>query len=189
MKICMVLNRYRHFKTRIAAEITNEEEIKEATNKMSLDGIEELDNIQQIDKDVMKTIVLYITHLSKRIRELRELVVKKKIALENLLKQVEGDWKTSKVVPAISFYKTKIVHSKATIKDFRGSVDKLGHIVACINGTGQNYVIGSRSTVNLNEQSNHICSKSLSEHSNASPETANYIKEVMLGWSFEREVE
>jgi hypothetical protein len=59
-------------KTRIATEIKNVEEIKEATNKMSLDGIEELDNIQQVDKDVMKTaILLSITHLSKRIRELR----------------------------------------------------------------------------------------------------------------------
>lgn len=101
-------------KPRIATEIKNVEEIKEATNKMSLDGIEELDNIQQVDKDVMKTaILLSITHLSKRIRELRELVVKKKIALRNILKQVERDWKTSKAAPAISFYKTKIVNSQS----------------------------------------------------------------------------
>ena len=91
-------------KTRIATEIKNVEEIKEATNEISLDGIEEFDNIQQVDKDVMKAaILLSITHLSKRIRELRELVVKKKIALRNLLKQVEGDWKTSKAAPATSF--------------------------------------------------------------------------------------
>lgn len=66
---------------------------------------------------------------------------------------------------------------KATIKDLLGSVDKLGYIVACINGTGQNYVIGSRSTVNLNEQSNYICLMSLSEDIDASPEKANYVKQ------------
>jgi hypothetical protein len=51
-------------------------------------------------------LLISITHMSRRIIELREFVVKRKQHLQNLLKLVEGDWKQSKLSGAISYWQT-----------------------------------------------------------------------------------
>ena len=94
-------------KTRISEEIKqidnikNFVEIKPTTSQLSLN-----------EKNSMKiALLLSIANLSQRINELRQLVVKRRIYLENLLNLVEGDWKKSKMANAISYWQTKLVHS------------------------------------------------------------------------------
>jgi hypothetical protein len=84
-------------KTRISKEIKqidnikNFVEIKPTTSQLSLN-----------EKNSMKiALLLSIANLSQRINELRQLVVKRKIHLENLLNLVEGDWKKSKMANAL----------------------------------------------------------------------------------------
>ena len=84
-------------KTRISEEIKhidnikNFVEIKPTTSQLSLN-----------EKNSMKiALLLSIANLSQRINELRQLVVKRKIHLENLLNLVEGDWKKSKMANAL----------------------------------------------------------------------------------------
>lgn len=51
------------------------------------------------------------------------------------MKQVSGDWKTSKVAAAISFSQTKIIQSQASLVELLDCIDKIGFAVACLNGT------------------------------------------------------
>jgi hypothetical protein len=120
--------------------------LRTVVEEKSVDGCASVCELEN-SMNMKEAILLTISHLSSRIRELQELVVKKNMALNNLLKQVEGDWKNSKVAPAISCYKTKIVHSTTTIRDLLQSVDNLGYIVACINGTEKDYVHGNQANI------------------------------------------
>ena len=106
---------------------------------------------------IKSALLTSISHLSYRVKELRELVVKKKTALINLKKRVDGDWTKSKLAPAISFLHTKIITSQSSIQDLLSSIDKLGFAVACINGTEQHYVLGSNAAVHFESQENYVC--------------------------------
>ena len=113
--------------------------------------------IPQEDYSTMKNaLLLTISNLSERIRELRQLVLKKENALANLMKQVEGDWRSCNVAPAISYNKTKIMQCQSSIRDLLASVDSIGYIIACINGTAENYIRG-QVDVFLDSQSNYLC--------------------------------
>jgi hypothetical protein len=145
-------------KAKLASELQIVDDLRTVVEEKAVDGCASVCELEN-SMNMKEAILLTISHLSSRIRELRELVVKKNIALNNLLKQVEGDWKHSKVAPAISFYKTKIVHSTATIRDLLQSVDNLGYIVACINGTEKDYVHGNQAKVFFDHQANYVCLK------------------------------
>ena len=106
-----------------------------------------------------KGLLLAISHLSARVQELRELTVRRKRHIENLMKAVEGDWKQSKLAHAISYWQTKLISARNCTSDLLESIDKLGYAVACLNGTSENYITGSKSTVFLDKQSNYICLK------------------------------
>ena len=130
--------------------------------KHSEAGRESIKNVNGCDKDILKSgLLTSITHLSHRVQELRELVVKKKIALLNLKKRVDGDWTQSKLAPAISFLHTKIIISQSSVQDLLTSIDKLGYAVACLNGSEQHYILGSKSPLHLESQQNYICLREL----------------------------
>jgi hypothetical protein len=78
-----------------------------------------------------QSLLIWITHMSRRIKELREFVVKRKQHLQNLLKLVEGDWKQSKLSGAISYWQTKLIHAQSYIATLIECIDKLGkcHLV------------------------------------------------------------
>jgi hypothetical protein len=145
-------------KAKLASEVDIVGSMQTLVDERSIDGCETLSEIEDT-MNMKQALLLTISNLSTRVRELRELVVKKNIALNNLLKQVEGDWKESKVAPAISFCKTKIVHSNKTIKDLLQSVDNLAYLVACLNGTDRNYVHGHQTKVYFDQQQNYVCLK------------------------------
>ena len=87
--------------------------------------------------------------------ELRELVVKRSNTVENVLKRVYGDWKKkSSLAGSISYWQTKIYLANSTVHSFLSCNDRLAYIVACINGTADDYVVGSGNGLNLNDQSN-----------------------------------
>ena len=112
------------------------------------------------DNNTLKEgLLLAISHLSARVQELRELTVRRKRHIENLMKAVEGDWKQSKLAHAISYWQTKLISARNCTSDLLESIDKLGYAVACLNGTSENYITGSKSTVFLDKQSNYICLK------------------------------
>ena len=93
------------------------------------------------DHESMKNALLIsIKHMSKRVQELRELVVKREITVNNLMTQVCGDWKSSKLAPSISYLLTKLYLAKQTIQELLGSIDQFGYIVSLLNGTDHNYV-------------------------------------------------
>ncbi|CAC5399604.1 unnamed protein product [Mytilus coruscus] len=48
---------------------------------------------------------------------------------------------------------------KNTITKLLESVDNLGYVVAALNGTGLNYIYGTKSTIYLDQQDNYICLK------------------------------
>lgn len=144
-------------KTTLQAELNTLNEVKYITEKNSLNNVRKISDLDEKNMQTMKqAILISITNLSIRIKELREPIVKKKLGLSNLMKQVDGEWKESKLAPAISFCKTKIIHSQSTIKDLLNCIDNLGYIVACINGTSENYVLGCGAKIHLDHQTNFV---------------------------------
>ena len=68
--------------------------------------------------------------------------LKKKILLRNLIKRVEGDWKISKLAPAISYLQTKIFQTKKSTSELLDCIDGMGLAIATMNGTEKDYVKG-----------------------------------------------
>ncbi|CAG2209236.1 unnamed protein product [Mytilus edulis] len=149
---------------RLDAERKEFDTKKEIVKKATSDGKSRMDDFDAVDKITIKNAFLVsITNLSRRVKELRELIVKRKLMVLNLMKQVTGDWKTSKVAPAISFSQTKIIQSQAAIEELLDCIDKIGFTVACLNGTEKNYVLGNKTTIHLDQQSNYICLRNLTD--------------------------
>ncbi|CAC5401717.1 unnamed protein product [Mytilus coruscus] len=99
-------------------------------NDKKSDGIAQFIEIKEQSKNVMKqSFLISITHLSKRIQELRDFVVKRKIHLQNLMKMVDGDWKQSKLSGAISYWQTKLIQAQSHIGELLESIDKLGYLL------------------------------------------------------------
>ena len=95
-----------------------------------------------------------ITILSTRVKDLRTGLVKKELAIENLLKVAGSAWQTSKLAYAISGTKTAIHRMKACISDILQCIDRIGRLLACINGRSHLHHIGS-GAINLTYQCNH----------------------------------
>jgi hypothetical protein len=71
-----------------------------------------------------QSLLISITHMSRRIEELRECVVKRKQHLHNLLKLVEGDWKQSKLSGVINYWQAKLIHAQSYIAELLECIDK-----------------------------------------------------------------
>ena len=99
--------------------------------------------------------------LARRWKKMRELVVKRSNRVENLLKRIDGDWKKSSLAGSISYWQTKIYLANRTVHSFLLFNDRLAYIVACINGTVDDYVVGSANGLNLNDQSNYVCLRNI----------------------------
>jgi hypothetical protein len=69
---------------------------------------------------------------------------------------VEGDWKQSKLSGAISYWQTKLIHAQSYITELIECIDKLGYVISCINGTSDNYILRSKTTILLRETKQYI---------------------------------
>lgn len=115
----------------------------------------ELFEKEDLDRPMAKQgLLLTISNMSKRIQELREFNVKRKRHVENLLKSVDGNWQQSKFAHALSYWQTKLVQANNCVSELIDCMDKLGYAVSCLNGTSNNYIQGSKSTIFLNRQGN-----------------------------------
>ena len=139
---------------RLASEIKNLDECREV--------ISENQNRGDIDT-IRGAFCIAISHLSVRIKELRELEVKKKSLLGNLMKKVEGDWTISKLAPAISYLHTKIVQTQTSANELLDCTDQIGFVIAVINGTNKHYVRGRNAIIELAQKSNYVCLRSLED--------------------------
>jgi hypothetical protein len=137
----------------------HESDINTVRSAKSLIELLNLDKSSCTNPDIVltkKALLITISNLSNRIKELREQIVKRETSVRNLTKQIEGDWRSCKVAPAISFNKTKILQCHSCIRDLLHSIDNLGFLVACINGTEESYIFGQKE-VQLSEQKNYLC--------------------------------
>lgn len=122
---------------------------------------------------------------SQNIRELRELVLKKKRALQLLLQKVDGDWKSSNFASSISYLKTKVIQCSSCIHSLLETIDRIGLILSHINGTSDMYVFGSGNILDLSHQKNFCCLKKFSEeiYDNLdSMESSHLIKQHSNHW-------
>ena len=101
--------------------------------------------------------------LSDWVREQRVLLVKKRLAVGNLLKRIEGPWLKSPLANAISFIQTKIIHLKSSIQNCLECIDNLCFFISMINGTDSMYVRGCGTPVVLGKQENFVCLRELDE--------------------------
>lgn len=147
--------------TRLAKEVDIVKGIKDTIEPYTVDDNCTLKGPEINSTSMKDALLLTIENISTRIRELRELIVKRKLHLQRLLNQVDGDWKTSNLSHAISYWQTKIIQSQSTIKDLLECTDKIGFTIACINGTDDQYVCGTNTSIHLELQSNYVCLKAL----------------------------
>lgn len=117
-------------------------------------------NIQE--KDKKNALLITISNMSNRIKELRNLILSRKLYLKSLFSLVE-DWKTSRFAPSISYWQTKILQSENMISQLLDCVNSIGYAVSCINGTSHNYVRGRNIVVDFEKQSNYICLQKLDD--------------------------
>ncbi|CAC5387252.1 unnamed protein product [Mytilus coruscus] len=89
-------------KIRLDTERSGIEAKKEIVNKATCDGKNTINDIDEVDKITIKNAFLVsITNLSRRVKEIRELIVKRKLMVLNLMKQPSR--------PLLEFY-LAIVH-------------------------------------------------------------------------------
>ena len=111
--------------------------------------------------------------------------MKKKRAVELLLKKVIGPWRQSKFASAISFFQTQVLKSNQCIENLLKDIDNLCFIVATINGTSKDYQRGLNVQVNLQMQGNYICLRELEENitnTQSCKEIADHLKQRSPEW-------
>lgn len=126
------------------------------------DDLHNQQSLNMQEKDKKNALLIIISNMSSRIKELRNLILSRKLYLESLFSLVEGDWKTSCFAP-ISYWQTKILQSENMISQLLDCVDSIGYAVSCINGTSHNYVRGRNVVVDFEKQSNYICLRKLGD--------------------------
>lgn len=127
------------------------------------DDLHNQQSLNMQEKDKKNALLSTISNMSSRIKELRNLILSRKLYLESLFSLVEGDWKTSRFAPSISYWQTKILQSENMISQLLDCVDSIGYAVSCINGTSHNYVRGRNVVVDFEKQSNYICLRKLDD--------------------------
>ncbi|CAG2230153.1 unnamed protein product [Mytilus edulis] len=143
----------------------------------------ELFEKEDLDRPMAKQgLLLTISNMSKRIQELREFNVKRKRHVENLLKSVDGNWQQSKFAHAISYWQTKLVQANNCVSELIDCMDKLGYAVSCLNGTSNNYIQGSKSTIFLNRQGNYKCLKDGIHLNEPMDQDSNIMKQRSNAW-------
>ena len=159
-------------------EITVLEKASEELKNAIADGKEYIPSAET----TKNALLVSISNMSNRVRELWQFIVKRQRWLDSLLKQVGDaqDWRKSHLAGSISFWQTKIIHSHATIEELLGCIDQLGYAVACLNGTSSCFVLG-KGTVCLEKQSNYVCLKDLDKDKVSNSEST-FMKQRSEAW-------
>ena len=139
--------------------------LNELQERMVLFQIQELELLEECSDNQMEYVSSLLRQaifiLSNRLSDLRTGYVGQNLALQKLLKQVSGDWRTSKYGYAISAVKTKLHDMDTCIYDTLNSVDDLGKLCSVLSGTELHYNVSSR--VQLDRQGNYVCLQGLQQ--------------------------
>jgi hypothetical protein len=131
------------------------------TDESEQDHLPDTETVQDITDKTCTCISL----LSHRSKELRELKLKKEIALTNMKESVGPHYEKSKYAFVISLLQTTLFRLKDTVNRILGLVNKLCEISADLNQTSNNFCAGH--VVDLNKQSNYACPLSCAEEISA----------------------
>ncbi|CAH1799200.1 unnamed protein product [Owenia fusiformis] len=144
---------------RLKEEVQLIESLKEITQEMMTDDVE-VTSLTRNQRDSLREQLLKVIHIiSDRIREMRCLLQKRRLAVEMLMKKVEGPWRESKLAPSISFFQTQVIQTKSIIEKSLSSVDEIGYCVSMLNGAESSYILGLNNVVHLDCKENYICLK------------------------------
>ena len=139
--------------------------LNELQERMVLFQIQELELLEECSDNQMEYVSSLLRQaifiLSNRLSDLRTGCVGQNLALQKLLKEVSGDWRTSKYGYAISAVKTKLHDMDTCIYDTLNSVDDLGKLCSVLSGTELHYNVSSR--VQLDRQGNYVCLQGLQQ--------------------------
>lgn len=160
------LGGYEEAPTLKARRLRLEDELKSITDSLqytvnkSVENDSEPNQLNCDEKDFLKSSCYKIIGvLSRRVQELRQHLVKKRNAVQNLLKRVtEDNWMKSELSGCISYIQTIIIRIEACMKELLDCIDDIGCYVACLNNS-RDYHQGSGVFINLEEQHNYTCLK------------------------------
>ena len=139
--------------TRYHEEIAIFDKLKNSLDKIEMKDIKILQQISETENAVVYEEIKDCLHiLYGRMNDMRINEVGRQIALEKLMKQVTGDWRTSKLVFAISGVRTYIYDVNSCLLDTLGAVNQFGKAVSTLMETHLIYTTSD--IVNLGLQSN-----------------------------------
>lgn len=158
--------------TRIESEKSCIEKVSKFLSLETLKGILKVNEIVLSPTKSMELLTLLHDVrliLSERLKELRKLILKKKIALKHLLNCVgnEVNWQDSKLCYAISAVQTNIYRTKECINDIVICLNGIGESIACLNKC-EHYC--NQRNVDMSKQKNYVCLKGMSEDLLSQPE-------------------
>jgi len=97
------------------------------------------DTFETLNNDVNSlrrtNLLNVVSILSGRCKELRQQAVKSKLAVSNLMTQVQGEWMKSELKGCISYIQTKLLRINSCIEKLIKCIDDIGYTVSVLNGT------------------------------------------------------
>ena len=168
-------------KQRLEHELDLVRNIMEKLVEMSIDG-ERYASSDYEKSELRQNILETIEILSTRIKEQRQLVTKKHLAIRAMVKKV-ANWKHSDMASAINYIQTRIIQLRSCIEKMLLCIDELMHIVAIMNGCSEHYRRGIGTSVDLSQQGNYICLNGITETPNKDEQAdTNLIKQRSAAW-------
>ena len=113
-----------------------------SSNELDVKGIVNMKEVDQSNKCALRVLIhTMIQKITYRIRDIREMKVKKLIAVESLKKSAGENWKQSKYVYAISSIQTYLYRANECIADLLRTVDGFAQIASTIYQMYNIYIV------------------------------------------------
>ncbi|MEW8543589.1 MAG: hypothetical protein AB2693_08630, partial [Candidatus Thiodiazotropha sp.] len=104
-----------------------------------------------------------LTVLAMRIRDLRDISLKRNLVFQKLKEQTEPNWASSKNAFVLSSIQTSLYQIDACIKDITGTSADLIRSAAVFNNTESHTTTNNGQPLDLNIQSNYVCLQGIEE--------------------------
>ena len=143
---------------RLTKEMSMFEEVTNTLNELSVGTVLMSLLAKTRLKDKCYNLVKF---LSNRVHEQRVMLVRKSLAIGNMMKRIHETWMKSPLAHAISYLQTEIIQLNASVRNCLSSIDNMCYYIAVLNGTDGQYVKGFDVPVILQHQSNYICLREL----------------------------
>lgn len=120
--------------------------------------------------------------LSNRVKDLRIIQKKNNYVADNLLKDVEGNWRAHKLAGRISHCRTIAIKCGSCITSLLAVIDDIMFYCAHMNGCGASFRRGKGLTVDLSQQDNYMCMREVDPTALSLPEDCEYVKQKSDDW-------